>query len=125
MRTAALALGSFLLLATGAAHADSNSDSKGLCALLQPCKAPAEYSAGPFVKKPEIHLVPTKSISEACGVGSAQVHGHGGALGCASLNTQTCTVYLPKEIQALSPELFALIKNHELAHCRGWDHPRY
>lgn len=111
-----LALAALVLLGA-AAPANASSD---LCELLQPCRAPAQYASGAFVAKPVVREVGMEVVRSRCN--DTHVAAGEGALGCASFESGACVVLVPKDVKAISPELFRLIVEHELAHCRGWVH---
>lgn len=96
------------------------SSASDLCMLLQPCKAPARYASGAYIAKPEVREVSMQTVSQYCN--DTHVAAGAGALGCATIEGGTCLVLVPKEVRAISPQLFKLIVEHELAHCRGWVH---
>ena len=93
-----------------------------MCAALQPCVAPAEYSSGAFLDKPIIKLVTMRQIQVICGSGGEHASSGDGVMGCAQLTGTACIVHLPSELKAQIPELYRLVLTHELAHCRGWVH---
>jgi hypothetical protein len=108
-------------LLAGAAQVEGAPREAELCVLLQPCRPPAAFSRGPFVAEPDIRVVDLKSLRKICTRG-LHLGRDERAFGCAAFQRGRCVVHLPREIQTLSPALFRIIKEHELAHCRGWVH---
>jgi hypothetical protein len=108
-------------LAGGVAHAEFAHDT--ICQILQPCDPPAQYSSGPFLAQPVIMDMDQHEMALTCN-GSA--HGAaGGALGCATFKQGYCIVTMSRDIKETLPELYQVILQHELGHCRGWVHPRF
>lgn len=116
-----------------------------LCEILQPCQPPPPYASGAFLAKPIVRHVTLTQLQGICGGGYAAFLGDKakkrpvslqaamasgqasdfGILGCAALDTTSCVVHLPADVKAAIPDLYQLVLAHELAHCRGWVHPRY
>lgn len=107
-----------------------------LCQIVHPCLPPAEFARGPFLAKPLIKKMALREVQAVCGVPVADIGGTtpagrihaamaaggAGALGCAQISADVCTVHVASDLQAAIPELYRLILHHELAHCRGWVH---
>ena len=97
-----------------------------LCKILEPCEAPAQYASGPFLAPPVIHDVPLEEIQVVCGNGYRAFLGDRasvpGIMGCAQFADGLCIVHLPSDVKAAVPELYDVVRRHELAHCRGWVH---
>jgi hypothetical protein len=117
-----------------AAHAMTFSKVQ-LCQILQPCEVPQRFASGPFREKPVVRKVSLRDIQTICG-GRRPFPGNRdraaaadadvpGLLGCAQFVGGACVVHVPGDLEAAVPELYRLIVDHELAHCRGWVHRRY
>jgi hypothetical protein len=91
-----------------------------LCELLQPCRAPAKYASGTFLAKPDVREVGMDVVRARCN--DVHVAAGEGALGCASFEGDRRVVIVPAAVKKISPGLFRLLVEHELAHCRGWVH---
>ena len=133
MRYLLIALG--LIFVSGSAFAmQSQSQRNELCQIMEPCLPPAQYASGPFLAKPVIVNVTLRQVQSICGGGARAFLGDrmtrtGGndysIFGCAQLQPTTCIVHVPSDVKAISPELYDVILQHELGHCRGWHHQRY
>jgi hypothetical protein len=140
-----LIVGLGLLVSTSAHAAKARFSTSNLCELLLPCLPPAQFANGAFLAKPVIQNVTLSQLQTVCGGGYAALLGDKakqrqvslqaamasgdaadfGILGCTDLNAVSCVVNVPGEVKAELPELYRLVLTHELAHCRGWVHPRY
>jgi hypothetical protein len=95
------------------------------CAVMQYCRIPARYRNGPFLAKPVIREVSLVEVKRGCSAGG-DVASKGilseYILGCARIVGANCVIYVPKEVRTISSEIFDMVLEHELAHCRGWVH---
>ena len=110
-----------------AVHAGPMYSKPELCKILEPCEPPVQYASGPFLAPPVIRDVPLQEIQADCGGGYRAFLGDGarnvpGIMGCAQFADGLCIVHLPSDIKAAVPELYDVVRRHELAHCRGWVH---
>ena len=90
------------------------------CDILQPCNIPVKFTQGQYRATPVIKEIPYRALQVRCG--TSHYAAGNGALGCTIFNANECHVYLPAEFKKKLPDLFVLIREHELAHCRGWRH---
>jgi hypothetical protein len=124
VRTVLRVLLATTVLAT-AAHAAPQYSRAELCRILTPCDPPRQYASRPFVAPVIIREVTFREIQALCGNGYAAFFGaHRGPdiMGCAELGSEVCIVHLPRDVKTAVPELFEMVRRHELAHCRGWIH---
>jgi hypothetical protein len=120
---ALLAIGLVAGIAADAGHAKVKK--RDFCAATQYCRIPAQFQRGPFLAKPLLREVSLREIQKRCSGHSMVPFGVANpVVGCARLQSENCVVYLPKEVRAISEEMFAMVLEHELAHCRGWVHGR-
>jgi hypothetical protein len=118
-----LAIGLTATIAPDGASAKLNK--REFCAATQYCRIPARYRSGPFLAKPLLREVSLREIQKRCSGHTVVPFGVANpVVGCARLQGEDCVVYLPKEVRAISEEMFAMVVEHELAHCRGWVHGR-
>jgi hypothetical protein len=96
-----------------------------LCALLEPCKAPAAFTNKPYLAKPVIKEVSMSEVRLACINPDVAVSHAQNPLGCTSFEGNSCVITIPAELKNVSGQLYRLVLEHELAHCRGWVHPQY
>jgi hypothetical protein len=95
------------------------------CAATRYCRIPARFLSGPFLAKPLLREVPLREIQKRCSDHAVIPFGVASpVVGCARFQSENCVVYLPKEVRAISQEMFDMVVEHELAHCRGWVHGR-
>jgi len=95
------------------------------CAVMQYCRIPARYRKGGFLAKPVIREVSLSEVREGCST-TTEVSRKGiladYILGCARIVGANCFIYVPKDVRTISDEIFEMVLEHELAHCRGWVH---
>lgn len=108
----------------------SQSQRNQLCQIMQPCLPPLLYASGPFLAKPVIIPVTLREVQSICGDGARAFLGDRvntaatpfSIFGCAELGPTACVVHVPKDVKAISADLYDMILQHELGHCRGWRH---
>ena len=92
-----------------------------LCQILEPCEPPARYASGPYLAPVIIREVALHEIQAICR-GGYGAHAGPGVMGCAEFTGDRCVVRLPSDIKKSVPELYEVVRRHELGHCRGWVH---
>lgn len=107
-----------------------------MCQIVQPCLPPAQFASGALLAKLVLKKLPLRDVQSICGgpfaflgekarpanIHAAIASNGSGALGCAQLTSDACTVHVAADLGAAVPELYQLVLRHELAHCRGWVH---
>lgn len=100
---------------------------RDFCAVMQYCRIPARFRKGPFLAKPIVHEVSLPEIRENCTTGGETAKPgilSDYVLACARMLGDNCVVYVPSEVRSISQDIFDMVLEHELAHCRGWQHGR-
>jgi hypothetical protein len=133
MRYVLVAVGLMLAVPSAAVAMQSQSHRNELCQIMQPCMPPPAYASGPFLAEPVIVNVSMRQIQKICGGGARaflgdHVNAAGSSysiFGCAKLEGTKCIVHVPSDVRAISADLYDVILEHELGHCRGWRHRAY
>lgn len=95
------------------------------CSVMQYCRIPLRYRKGPFLAKPVIREVSVSEVRKGCSTnaeGASKGILDDYVLGCARIVDEECVIYVPTEARMISDEIFDMVIEHELAHCRGWVH---
>jgi hypothetical protein len=79
-----------------------------------------------FERPPEVRVIirhlPAAHIDRVCRLYPELANNHSGEFGaCANPGASVCTITLPYP-GTVSPERYAALARHELAHCNGWRH---
>ena len=122
---ALLFIGAAAAMAPNAAYAKLKK--ADFCEAAKYCRIPAKFRSGPFLAQPQLREVSLRDIQKRCSKSGHAAGPFGVAspvVGCAMFQGTNCVVYLPKEVRAISQEMFDMVVEHELAHCRGWTHGR-
>jgi len=133
MRNLLLAFVLLLAASTAAWAMQSQSQRNELCQIMEPCLPPPAYASGPFLAKPVIINVTMRQVQKICGSGARAFLGDRvntagtpySIFGCAKLEATACIVHVPSDVKAISADLYDVILQHELGHCRGRRHQAY
>jgi hypothetical protein len=120
---ALLAIGAFASVVPDTGHAKLSK--REFCAVAEYCRIPVQFRRGPFLAQPLLREMPIREIQKNCsrdGHAAGPFGVNSPVIGCAKFQDTNCVVYLPKEVRDLSKDIFDMVVEHELAHCRGWTH---